>query len=54
MRSGEGITFIEITGGGNVMTTTIDQKMVSAHSRNTVVLGGDLLPSQYYGKCVSK
>ena len=48
-----GITFIEITGAGNVMTTTIDAKGNSVHSRNTVI-NGKIVPTQYYGKCEFK
>ena len=47
---GEGISFIEITGAGNVMTTAIDSKGNSVHSRNTILDGG-IVPTQYYGKC---
>ena len=47
----EGVTFVEVTDTGNVMTTTITKSGDSVHSRNSVVLG-DLVPSQYYGKCV--
>lgn len=46
------ITFIEITGTGNVMTTTIsaEQKVLrSVHSRHTII--NILIPSQYYGTC---
>lgn len=46
----EGVTFIETTAVGNVMTTTIDSKLVSVHSRHSILLG-ELLPSQYYGTC---
>jgi hypothetical protein len=48
-----GFTFIEITGVGNVMTTTIDSTNGAVHSRNTVI-AGKLIPTQYYGKCVFK
>lgn len=48
-----GLSFIEITGSGNVMTTTMDKKNSSVHSRNTILLG-ELVPTQYYGKCVFK
>ena len=51
---GNGISFIEITGLGNVMSTTIDKKMNSVHSRNSVGFSGELIPSQYYGSCVKK
>lgn len=51
---GNGISFVEITGLGNVMTTTIDSNMKAVHSRNTVGILGELLPSQFYGSCVVK
>ncbi len=51
---GNGISFIEITGLGNVMTTTIDKEHTAVHSRNTVGFTGELLPSQYYGHCSGK
>jgi hypothetical protein len=47
------ISFIEITPGGYVMTTTITASLDSVHSRNSVMLG-ELIPSQYYGKCEIK
>jgi hypothetical protein len=47
----KGLTFIEITAAGNVMTTTLDHAGDSVHSRHTLIMG-DLVPSQYYGKCV--
>ena len=47
---GGGFTFIEITEGGNVMTTSIDSKLKSVHSRN-VIIDGWLIPTQYYGVC---
>ncbi len=50
---GEGISFIEITGAGNVMTTAIDSKGNSVHSRNTII-NGEIVPTQYYGKCEFK
>ena len=50
---GEGISFIEITGAGNVMTTAIDSKGNSVHSRNTII-HGEIVPTQYYGKCEFK
>lgn len=48
-----GISFIEVTGFGNVMTTAIDVKGDSVHSRNTILDGG-IVPTQYYGKCEFK
>ena len=47
------ISFIEVTATGNLMTTAIDSKLHSVHSRNSVMFG-EMLPSQYYGKCVVK
>jgi uncharacterized protein YuzE len=47
---GDGRTFIEITGTGNVMTTTITPELEAVHSRHSVMFG-KLIPSQYYGKC---
>ncbi|EGU9031290.1 hypothetical protein GA076_23970 [Vibrio parahaemolyticus] len=48
------VSFLEATGAGNVMVTTITNTMNTVHSRNTVGFGGDLIPSQYYGKCTAK
>ena len=45
--------FLEVTPTGNLMTTAVDSNLNSVHSRNTVMYG-ELLPSQYYGKCVVK
>ena len=47
------VAFLEITATGNIMSTAIDSKLNSVHSRNTIMYG-ELLPSQYYGKCVVK
>ena len=49
----ESINFIETTGFGNINLTTIDMNLVSSHSRH-VVIYGELVPSQYYGKCKLK
>jgi hypothetical protein len=49
----EGITLVEITSSGNVMTTVITAKGKSVHSRGSIVFG-DLVPSQYYGSCLKK
>ena len=49
-----GKAFIEITDSGSVMTTTINKKMNSVHSRNSIMFTGDLIPSQYYGSCIKK
>ena len=50
-RSPGQIAFIERTVSGNVMTTSITDDLSSVHSRNSVVYG-QIVPSQYYGKCV--
>jgi hypothetical protein len=47
---GKGITtFIEVTLSGNVMTTTINNKGKSVHSRHS-----EGIPSQSYGTCIQK
>lgn len=48
-----GLTLVEITGSGNAMVTAITSKGESVHSRSSIILG-DLVPSQYYGKCQRK
>ena len=53
LESKDRVAFFEITATGNIMTTAIDSKLNSVHSRNTIMYG-ELLPSQYYGKCVVK
>lgn len=50
---GDGRTFVEITNTGNVMSTTLTPEMDAVHSRHSVMLG-ELMPSQYYGKCTAK
>ncbi|MEM8563241.1 MAG: hypothetical protein AAGF57_13440 [Pseudomonadota bacterium] len=55
----QGVSFVEVTDSGNVMTTSIvldakNDKDVgrTVHSRHVVVSGlGELMPSQYYGVC---
>lgn len=47
------ISFIEITGTGNVMTTTVAGDLNAVHSRN-LVMSNQLIPSQYFGKCSEK
>jgi hypothetical protein len=44
---------LAFTATGNIMTTAIDSKLNSVHSRNSVMFG-EMLPSQYYGKCEVK
>lgn len=48
-----GITLVEITNSGNVMTTAISKDGESTHSRSNSIVG-KLVPSQHYGKCVLK
>ncbi|CAK1980750.1 Adhesin [Vibrio crassostreae] len=48
------VSFLEATGIGNVMITTITNTLDTVHSRNTVGFDGNLIPSQYYGKCTAK
>ena len=50
-----GITMFEVTGTGNVMTTTISLKkgkgfLKAVHSRKSLMFG-DLIASQFYGTC---
>lgn len=47
------LIFIEITGTGNITTTTIISGGESVHSRN-IVIAGKIVASQNYGKCVLK
>lgn len=47
----DGISFVEITGSGNVMVTAVTKSGESVHSRNGIMFKG-LVPSQYYGNCV--
>jgi hypothetical protein len=48
-----GFSFIEITSAGNVTVTTVDSTGKSVHSRN-MVIHRELVPTQYYGKCIFK
>lgn len=47
------MSFIEITGTGNVITTAIDSKGESVHSRN-IFINGKIIPTQCYGQCEFK
>jgi hypothetical protein len=49
-KSGGGVSFIEVTPVGNIMTTVVDSKHNSIHSRHTII-NGEVVPSQYYGQC---
>ena len=48
-----GWNFLEVTGTGNILSTTITKQLDSVHSRNTVLTGG-LVATQYYGDCIKK
>ena len=48
-----GISFVEVTTAGSVQVTAVDWNGISAHSRSSLMTGG-LVPSQYYGKCITK
>lgn len=48
------MTFLETLGSGVVQTTTVVIETGKAvHSRHTVLLPSDLIPSQHYGTCAS-
>ena len=49
-RASDSVNIIEQTSVGNIMVTTITDKNIAVHSRNSVLLG-DLIASQYYGSC---
>jgi hypothetical protein len=53
LQNSYGFTLVEVTSSGNVMVTAITHKGASVHSRNGMILG-ELVPSQYYGKCQRK
>jgi hypothetical protein len=45
-----GVTFSEKLTGGVVQTTTVANDGRSVHSRHTII-GKEMVPSQYYGRC---
>ena len=45
-----GMAFIEKKTGADVLTTSIDKRGRSAHSRN-ILVDGHISPAQYYGRC---
>ncbi len=45
-----GATFLEVLQTGAVQSTTVALDGGAVHSRHTMI-GGDLVPSQYYGSC---
>lgn len=46
----DGVSFVEITGSGNVMVTAVAKSGEAVHSRNGIMFK-ELVPSQYYGSC---
>jgi len=53
MNDDGGVSFLEVTGSGNIMSTSIVTTGEAVHSRNTIMFG-KLTPSQYYGNCTQK
>lgn len=49
----DGVSFVEITGSGNVMVTAITKSGAAVHSRNGIMFK-ELVPSQYYGSCATQ
>jgi hypothetical protein len=45
-----GMAFIEKKSGTDVLTTSIDKRGRSVHSRN-IIADGRVSPAQYYGRC---
>jgi hypothetical protein len=45
-----GMAFIEKKSGADVLTTSIDTRGRSVHSRN-IIVDGQISPAQYYGRC---
>ena len=45
-----GMAFIEKKSGADVLTTSVDKRGRSVHSRN-IIVEGQISPAQYYGKC---
>ena len=48
-----GMAFIEKKSGADVLTTSIDKRGRSVHSRN-IIVDGQISPAQYYGRCTKK
>ena len=49
----DGVSYLEVTTSGNVMVTAIASNGDAVHSRNGIFFN-ELVPSQYYGKCIKK
>ncbi len=47
----EGITFIEVTQNGSVMSTTIQNSTLETVSSRNTLLNGVLRPEQFFGTC---
>jgi len=45
-----GMALIEKKSGADVLTTSIDTRGRSVHSRN-IIVDGQISPAQYYGRC---
>ena len=48
-----GMALIEKKSGADVLTTSIDERGRSVHSRN-IIVDGQISPAQYYGRCTKK
>jgi hypothetical protein len=48
-----GMALIEKKSGTDVLTTSIDERGRSVHSRN-IIVDGQISPAQYYGRCTKK
>ena len=48
-----GLSFMEITPSGGIITTTVDMHGDAVYSRN-IIIQGKLIPNQCYGKCLCK
>jgi hypothetical protein len=49
----DGFTFLEGFSTGAIQSTTITRNGTAVHSRATII-AGQLVPSQYYGKCAGQ
>jgi hypothetical protein len=45
-----GVSFLEVTGSGNIMVTAITSDGDAVHSRHSMD-AKKIIPTQYYGKC---
>jgi hypothetical protein len=49
----QGFTFLEGVSTGAIQSTTVTRNGTAVHSRSTI-MAGQLVPSQYYGKCTGQ